>query len=114
MFEAIAYTVPQEKSIRLASEKGTWVSEKTLLGTAMWTPNFLRRITRDHTGKLTGQRNRARQTKLGVDRHRWRTSEDERVWDTNGRVFLWSDPPPDTGHPGKDIQCRCVAVAVFD
>ncbi len=35
MFANIAYVKPQEKSIRLASEKGTLVSEKNRLGTGV-------------------------------------------------------------------------------
>ncbi len=35
MFVDIAYITPQEKSIRLASEKGTLVSEKNRLGTGV-------------------------------------------------------------------------------
>ena len=31
----------------------------------------------------------------------------------NGQIFAWDSPPPDTGHPGDDVQCRCVAVAVI-
>ena len=30
----------------------------------------------------------------------------------SGIVFAW-DAPPATGHPGEDIQCQCVAIAVI-
>ena len=76
-----------------------------------------KRIARDQTSKLTGQLNQARQTEVGVDSYTWQTSEDERVRpehsDNNGQVFAWNSPPPATGHPGEDVQCRCVAVAVI-
>ena len=78
----------------------------------------LRRLTRDQTSKLTGQLNQARQTELGIARYRWQTSGDERVRpthnDNDGQVFAWNSPPPATGHPGEDVQCRCVAIAVID
>ena len=76
----------------------------------------LRRLTRDQTSKLTGALNEARQTEVGVARYQWQTSEDERVrpthQDNNGQVFAWASPPPETGHPGTDVQCRCVALPV--
>lgn len=76
----------------------------------------LRRLTRDQNNKMVGQLTEIRQRQIGVKEYIWRTSEDERVRPThrekNGRRFLWTEPPPDTGHPGQDIQCRCVAQAV--
>ena len=76
----------------------------------------LRRLTRDQVSKLTGALNEARQTEVGVARYQWQTSEDERVrpthQDNNGQVFAWASPPPETGHPGTDVQCRCVALPV--
>lgn len=42
----------------------------------------------------------------------WRTKEDEKVRrshrENNGKVFAW-DSPPETGHPGEDYGCRCIA-----
>lgn len=74
----------------------------------------LRRITRDQTNKLTGQINQANQEHLGIETYRWQTSDDDRVRDTHrskdDAIFRWDSPPPDTGHPGEDIQCRCVAI----
>lgn len=67
-------------------------------------------IARDQVGKLQGQLSQARQTALGLKRYRWRTSDDERVRPEHrardGELFSWSDPPED-GHPGQPIQCRC-------
>lgn len=75
---------------------------------------YLRRITRDQTSKAIGNLTQVRHTQIGVESYRWRTSEDERVRPThaakNGQVYRWNSPPPDTGHPGQDIQCRCVAI----
>lgn len=70
-------------------------------------------IARDQVNKLHGNLTRVRQTSLGIERYVWRTSRDERVRNTHivkeGRIFDWSKPPFDTGHPGQDIQCRCTA-----
>lgn len=74
-------------------------------------------IARDQTSKMNGAFNQARQSSLGIDRYVWQTSGDERVREehqaNDGQVFNWNDPPP-TGHPGEDINCRCVAVPYFD
>ena len=77
----------------------------------------LRRITRDQTQKLNSQLVELRQQQLGVTDYVWRTSEDERVREThrdnNGKTFAWASPPPTTGPPGNDVQCRCSAEAVI-
>ena len=69
-------------------------------------------IARDQVGKLYGEVNQARQENLGVTGYIWRTSEDERVRpeheERDGEHFEWDDPPED-GHPGFPIQCRCIA-----
>lgn len=74
-------------------------------------------IARDQVGKFNGQLAELRQTQAGVDKYRWRTSLDERVRNSHaareGKVFAWSDPPED-GHPGEPIQCRCYAEPVLE
>lgn len=74
----------------------------------------LRRITRDQNNKLYGKLSEIRQTDAGIARYKWSTSRDDRVRAThvekNGKIFAWGAPPQDTGHPGHDIQCRCVAI----
>ena len=74
-------------------------------------------IARDQTSKMNGAFNQARQTSLGIDKYQWQTSGDERVrpeHDANdGEIFRW-DSPPATGHPGHDVNCRCVAIPYFD
>mgnify|MGYP000999969619 CR=1 FL=1 len=74
-------------------------------------------IARDQTSKMNGAFNQARQTSLGIERYIWKTSGDERVRDdhakNDGDTFRW-DKAPLTGHPGEDINCRCVAIPVFD
>ncbi len=75
----------------------------------------LRRLTRDQTSKAIGQLTRTRHQQLGIEQYRWRTAQDERVRDTHaaldGTVQRW-DSPPGVGHPGQDIQCRCVAIPI--
>lgn len=70
-------------------------------------------IARDQTSKMNGAFNEARQTSVGIEKYIWSTSGDERVREEHaaqdGQIFDWNDPPP-TGHPGEDIQCRCVAL----
>ncbi|WP_448510336.1 phage head morphogenesis protein [Immundisolibacter sp.] len=76
-----------------------------------------RLIARDQVNKLNGQLTELRQNELGITRYIWRTMGDERVRDSHrskdGKVFEWSDPPPDTGNPGEDIQCRCYAEPIL-
>lgn len=75
-------------------------------------------IARDQTKKLNSSLTKLRQTELGVEEYTWRTGGDERVRPThrhnNGKKFRWDTPPPITGHPGNDINCRCVAIPVLD
>lgn len=74
-------------------------------------------IARDQSSKLNSALSQQRQQNLGVEEYVWRTSGDERVRDNhrskNGKVFRWDTPPKDTGHPGQDIQCRCVAQPII-
>ena len=78
----------------------------------------LRRIARDQVNKSIGSLNQIRQTQIGVTHYEWATAGDNRVRATHqandGQTFSWSDPPVSTGHPGHDIQCRCVPLAVLD
>lgn len=77
----------------------------------------LRRIARDQVSKGIGNLTQIRHQQLGIRQYHWRTSEDERVRPThaalNGTLQDWGSPPPGTGHPGQDIQCRCTAQAVI-
>ena len=53
---------------------------------------------------------------MGIKQYIWSTSGDERVRDSHaendGKIFSYDDPPP-TGHPGDEINCRCVAIPYF-
>lgn len=82
------------------------------------TDDRARLIARDQTAKLNGELNKDRQENLGVEEYIWSTSDDERVRPSHkahdGKRFRWDTPPPDTGHPGQDIQCRCVAMPIVN
>lgn len=77
-----------------------------------------KRIARDQMGKINGAITQARQTSVGLTKYIWRTSNDERVRDSHaaheGKVFDWNNPPADTGHPGEDYECRCIAEPYID
>ncbi len=74
-------------------------------------------IARDQVGKANGELTKLRQQSLGLTRYRWRTVGDDAVRDSHaereGEVFSWDEPPED-GHPGEPINCRCTAEPVFD
>jgi SPP1 gp7 family putative phage head morphogenesis protein len=75
-------------------------------------------IARDQTTKLNASLTRLRQEEVGVTEYIWQTSGDERVRPTHkqndGKKFRWDTPPKVTGHPGNDVNCRCVARPVLD
>lgn len=75
-------------------------------------------IARDQMAKATSDLTRLRQEQCGIKKYRWSTSLDERVRKTHkaneGRIFAWAVPPSVTGHPGHDVNCRCVAIAEID
>ena len=75
-------------------------------------------IARDQTSKLNASLTKLRQQELGVEEYIWQTAGDERVRPTHrahdGKKFRWDQPPKDTGNPGTDINCRCVAVPVLE
>ncbi len=85
-------------------------------------------IARDQIGKLYGEVQAARQRELGITSYIWRNMGDERVrgnpegiypkarpshWTREGKMFEWKHPPED-GHPGQPIRCRCYAEPVLD
>lgn len=80
-------------------------------------------IARDQTGKANAEMAQARQEDLGIKDYTWVTSHDERVrgnpagrypganpshYAREGKTFSWKEPP-EGGHPGMPIQCRCFA-----
>lgn len=81
------------------------------------TENRAALIARDQTSKFNGDLTRLRQANIGITRYVWSTSLDERVREEHaaleGQIFSWNDPP-EVGNPGEDINCRCVALPVFE
>lgn len=81
------------------------------------TKNRAKLIARDQVSKMNSAFSRIRQTSLGIKSYTWQTAGDERVRDEHneydGKEYQWDDPPPD-GHPGEAIQCRCVALPIFN
>ena len=77
-----------------------------------------RLIARDQTSKLNSHLNQHRQQGLGISEFVWLTADDARVRQShkknNGKVFRWDTPPEATGHPGHNVQCRCVAQAIIN
>lgn len=75
-------------------------------------------IARDQSSKINSAITQKRSQALGVTEYVWRTAGDERVRQThksnNGKTFSWDKPPKETGHPGTDIQCRCVAQPIIN
>ena len=94
---------------------GSMISEIQKLGHS--TTKRAKLIARDQTSKLNSALNQKRQTNLGVEEYIWRTAGDGRVRENhaskNGKIFRWDTPPKDTGPPGQDIQCRCVAQPII-
>ena len=91
---------------------------KDILSLGKSTKKRAKLIARDQTQKVNAAITQGRQNNLGVTEYIWRTSSDERVREShkskNGKRFRWDKPPADTGHPGQDIQCRCVAEPVIE
>lgn len=81
-------------------------------------------LARDQIAKLNGDITQQQQRDAGVTEYEWSTSGDSRVRPShaalNHKRFNWDDPPvvdAKTGrkcHPGKDYQCRCCALPVFN
>jgi len=122
---ALIKTIPEEyfKKIEGVVFRGTVQGRdatsmiKQIVKLGYSTEKRARLIARDQTSKLNSALNQQRSQNLGVEEYVWRTANDERVRDShkskNGKTFRWDTPPKDTGHPGQDIQCRCVAQAII-
>lgn len=75
-------------------------------------------IARDQTQKLNAAVTQTRQEALGIEEYEWSANIDGREREShrrnNGKIFRWDSPPAETGHPGEDIQCRCVALPIIN
>ena len=78
--------------------------------------NKARSIARDQTNKFNGQLSQLRQEELGITSYVRITAQDEKVRHTHkvldGQVFTW-EKPPKVGHPGSEINCRCIAQPII-
>ena len=124
---ALIKTIPPRLHSKLTADMAQWATEtpfdeqelRRVLSTGYRSAGYnLRRIARDQTSKTIGKFAQARQEQVGVKEYVWSTSGDERVRPTHvandGETFAWDAPPPETGHPGEDILCRCTALPVLD
>lgn len=75
-------------------------------------------IARDQIQKANSDLTRIRQEQCGITHYRWSGVLDSRERPTHkaneGKRFAWAKPPAETGHPGHDINCRCVAIALVE
>lgn len=109
-----------ETLVRTSVEAGETAS--VLAGKIKGEMNIARRraalIARDQINKFNGKLTELRQTEVGVEEYIWSSSKDERVRENHrskdGKRFSWKTPPSDTGHPGEDINCRCVAIPILN
>lgn len=105
--DAIADGLVQGQSTEEIAER---ISERGRVGRSR-----ARLVARDQLATLNHKVTRTRQETLGITEYRWITSMDERVRpehaERNQKIFAWSSPPED-GHPGEAINCRCVATPI--
>lgn len=88
------------------------------------TENRAKLIARDQTSKVFAALNEARQKSLGIVKYRWITASDKAVRKNHKKlhntIHLWDEPPivnqktKERANPGEEIQCRCLAQAIFD
>ena len=75
-------------------------------------------IARDQTAKINHNLSRQRAKANGSKSYKWRTSEDERVRSPhkklNGKVFKWKKGSPCCGDPSDEVNCRCLALAIYE
>lgn len=74
-------------------------------------------IARDQTNKFNGNLAELRQKDLGITSYSWSGALDQRERETHlaneKKIFKWNKPSSITGHPGSQIQCRCVAQPII-
>jgi SPP1 gp7 family putative phage head morphogenesis protein len=84
-------------------------------------------IARDQSNKLYGDLTELRAKFNGWEFYEWDDSDDSRVRDDHkrldGKIYKFSEPPVtvttgkragERNNAGQDIQCRCLALIVFD
>ena len=79
--------------------------------------NRARLIARDQTAKFNDSLSQLRMLNAGIEEYEWLTARDDRVRRTHkandGKTFRNDTPPPITGHPGHDVNCRCIRQPVI-
>lgn len=82
------------------------------------TPTQAKLIAWDQESKLMGAVTEKWHQQAGITEYIWQTQLDDKVRPTHkanqGKIFSWASPPPETGHPGSDINCRCNSVPVIN
>ena len=80
--------------------------------------NKAKLIARDQTAKINHGLSRQRAEANDSKSYKWRTSQDERVRSRhkklNGKVFKWKRGSPCCGHPSDEVNCRCLALAIYE
>lgn len=115
--EAVRYTLGNN-IIKAADDKALAAELKdTIMKMAEVNEKRAILIATDQVGKLNSQLVQLEQMSQGVEFYKWRTMGDGRVRAQhaarNGHTFSWKEPP-DGGHPGYAIRCRCVAIPLYD
>lgn len=118
-------SIPQQYFARIAESVRETVEEgirwedlaKELERIGDVTESRAKLIARDQVSKMNSSMNEVRQTSLGIESYEWAAAMDERTRDTHadndGEIFRW-DTPPDTGHPGFEVSCRCTAIPLLN
>lgn len=74
-------------------------------------------IARDQSTTLRAHLDRVRQAEAGVEKYKWKDSDDTRVRRTHRsrdhQIYSWTHEHSD-GHPGEPVLCRCIALAVIE
>lgn len=121
---ALIKSIPEQHMARVESiiRSGVMVGEspKSLAAKIQEAGGVTKRraqlIATDQIGKANAELTQYRQMDLGIKDYTWITSHDERVRSSHrvrdGVQFSWSKPPED-GHPGMPIRCRCHASPIF-
>ena len=129
---ALIKTIPQESLGRM--RRSCWrlserrnhrrPSSKQIQRTYSVDRRHAQLLARDQIAKLNGDITQQQQQDAGVVEYVWSTSGDSRVRPShaalNHKRFRWDDPPVVDERPGgavtpgKDYQCRCCALPVFN
>ena len=70
-------------------------------------------LSGDAVSRFVGEASEFRQDDIGIDSYGWLSRRDGDVRETHasndGFTFMWALAPIETGHPGADYNCRCIA-----